>query len=310
MIIPVYNTEQYLSRCLDSVIASDYRNLEVICIDDGSTDNSLMVLKEYAIKDDRIKVVDVPNGGVSKARNIGLAQANGEYITFVDSDDWIHKQFFSLLLWGIEKNAAGLVVCGFDRTDSYCKYESVDKGQLKMTVFNSINALDNHTVKSHVWGRMFCSNIINSHRFENGLQTAEDTLFNLDVFADNLCLKTVLIESSLYFYFNRDGSIINTCNGLDYKQFSYIYLARAENAENKSVACLYLNEAFKNTFSVRYLTRKENDKILIEEINQLILQCLAIEKDKKALSVKKEIIYKLISYFPAIYTMFRRVKER
>ena len=103
VIIPIYNTARYLPRCLESIRNSDYKNLEIICINDGSTDNCLEILQEYKNKDNRILVIDVPNGGVSKARNIGLDYATGDYICFIDSDDWIHRQFFSalLLFWNL-----------------------------------------------------------------------------------------------------------------------------------------------------------------------------------------------------------------
>ena len=87
VIIPVYNTADYLPRCLDSVINSDYRNLEIICVNDGSTDNSLDILNEYAEKDSRIRVITITNGGVSNARNVGIESSSGEFIAFVDSDD-------------------------------------------------------------------------------------------------------------------------------------------------------------------------------------------------------------------------------
>ena len=87
VIIPVYNTADYLPRCLDSVINSDYRNLEIICVNDGSTDNSLDILNEYAEKDSRIRVITITNGGVSNARIVGIESSSGEFIAFVDSDD-------------------------------------------------------------------------------------------------------------------------------------------------------------------------------------------------------------------------------
>lgn len=97
VIIPVYNTADYLPRCLDSVINSDYRNLEIICVNDGSTDNSLDILNEYAEKDSRIRVITITNGGVSNARNVGIESSSGEFIAFVDSDDWVHRQFFGIM---------------------------------------------------------------------------------------------------------------------------------------------------------------------------------------------------------------------
>lgn len=309
VIIPVYNTEQYLSRCLDSVIASDYRNLEVICIDDGSTDNSLMVLREYATKDDRIKVVDVPNGGVSKARNIGLDQANGEYITFIDSDDWIHKAFFNILVNCIEIYKVDIAVCHFIRNVRFSQANIVSADALPK-IHNGKSGLESHTIKSYIGGHVYKRNLLLNHHFDENVKISEDTLFNIELFANNPNIKTVLIDIELYYYNNRHGSAMNTCNGLDFKSLSYIYLDRVEQADDKYVAGIYLNDAFKNTFAVRYLTRMTAEKQLKGEICELLKRCLQIEKTKKPLPFKKAFVYKLMSHFPIIYTLFRRVKER
>ena len=90
VIIPVYNVEAYLPRCLDSVIQNTYRNLEIICVDDGSTDGSPEILRDYAQRDARITVITKENGGVSSARNAGLDRATGEFVAFIDSDDFVH----------------------------------------------------------------------------------------------------------------------------------------------------------------------------------------------------------------------------
>lgn len=94
VIIPVYNTERYLPRCLDSVLSNTYDNLEVICINDGSTDNSINILDNYKVSDERVVVINQKNSGVSAARNAGINVATGEYIAFIDSDDWVHPQNF------------------------------------------------------------------------------------------------------------------------------------------------------------------------------------------------------------------------
>ena len=94
VIIPVYNVEKYLKRCLDSVINQTYKNLEIILVDDGSTDNSGKICDEYAKNDKRIIVIHKENGGVSVARNIGLDICTGDYVNFIDSDDWIDLKFF------------------------------------------------------------------------------------------------------------------------------------------------------------------------------------------------------------------------
>ncbi len=111
VIIPIYNNEKYIARCIDSVLNTGYDNLEIICINDGSKDGTLSVLREYEEKYDSVKVIDTPNGGVSKARNLGIEKACGDFITFLDSDDWIHPQFFNTLLSIQKKYNSDVSVC-------------------------------------------------------------------------------------------------------------------------------------------------------------------------------------------------------
>lgn len=98
VIVPIYNVEKYLARCVDSIVNQTYKNLEIILVDDGSPDRCPQVCDDYAEKDSRIKVVHKKNGGLSDARNAGMAVATGEYISFIDSDDWIETSMFELLL--------------------------------------------------------------------------------------------------------------------------------------------------------------------------------------------------------------------
>ncbi len=109
LIIPVYNTEKYLRQCLDSVISQTFKEFECICINDGSTDNSLPILQEYINKDIRFKLIDKKNEGVSVARNTGIQNATGKYIVFIDSDDWITKDYIEVLYNTIEKYDCDLV---------------------------------------------------------------------------------------------------------------------------------------------------------------------------------------------------------
>ena len=113
VIVPVYNVENYLPRCLDSIINQTYTNLEILLVDDGATDNSGKLCDEYAQKDNRIRVFHKENGGVSSARNMGLDNATGEYIAFVDSDDYIDKCMYEIMLNSSVQNNADIVVCGY-----------------------------------------------------------------------------------------------------------------------------------------------------------------------------------------------------
>ena len=111
IIVPVYNVEKFLSQCIESLIGQSYKNLEILLIDDGSTDNSSNICREYEIVDNRIKVFHKNNGGLSDARNYGLKHARGEYISFVDSDDLVHPDFIYQLISSIGESE--LSVCDF-----------------------------------------------------------------------------------------------------------------------------------------------------------------------------------------------------
>ena len=113
VIVPIYNTERYLSECIDSIIRQTYRNLEIILVDDGSTDKSFTICNNYAMLDERIQVVHQANQGVSAARNNGLSRASGDLISFVDSDDTLDDDMYELLVRVIEEYNADIVHCGY-----------------------------------------------------------------------------------------------------------------------------------------------------------------------------------------------------
>ena len=114
IIVPVYNVEQYLSRCVDSLVNQTYHNIEIILVDDGSPDRSGEICDEYAKKDKRVKVIHQSNGGLSDARNTALDIAKGDYLMFVDSDDWIEPTMYEEMLSFMEKEQLDLVECGIN----------------------------------------------------------------------------------------------------------------------------------------------------------------------------------------------------
>ena len=113
VIVPVFNAEKYLKMCLNSLVSQTLKNIEIICIDDGSTDNSLAILDKFKSKDDRIKIIKQKNYGVSMARNNGISEAQGEYIGFVDADDWVDKDFFEKLYNATQKYNADIATAGY-----------------------------------------------------------------------------------------------------------------------------------------------------------------------------------------------------
>ena len=114
IIVPVYNVEKYLPICIDSIICQTLREIEIICVDDGSTDNSSVILDQYAIKDERIKVVHKKNGGYGKAVNIGMDLAQGEYVGIVDSDDYILPEMYEILYMNAKKNNLDMINSNFE----------------------------------------------------------------------------------------------------------------------------------------------------------------------------------------------------
>lgn len=115
IIVPVYNSEETLARCINSILDQQYRNIEVILVNDGSTDNSLNICREFAETDSRIIVIDKENTGVSDTRNRGIAQATGKYLHFVDSDDWIAENAVKVLVDRMQETGCDLVISGFYR---------------------------------------------------------------------------------------------------------------------------------------------------------------------------------------------------
>lgn len=117
IIIPVYNVERYLNKCLDSIINQTYKNLEIVLVDDGSTDRSGLICDDYAAKDNRVIVLHKENSGVSEARNIGLKHSTGEFIGFVDGDDYVDRQMYELLLERLESDNSDMAACNYLQVD-------------------------------------------------------------------------------------------------------------------------------------------------------------------------------------------------
>lgn len=208
IIVPVYNVKEYLPRCLDSLISQTLKNIEIIAIDDGSTDGSSSVLDSYAKKDERVIVFHVENGGVSKARNIGLDKAKGKYVGFVDSDDFVESQMFEILLKVALETDSDFVQCKFDIVDdnstgcsSFLKKETtVIDNQKKI-----IELFFDGIIEASVWNKLYNRSILSQIRFPIDWAFAED--FSLNVKVALKCRRIALINDVLYHYYSRGNSV-------------------------------------------------------------------------------------------------------
>ena len=158
VIVPIYNVEKYLKRCLDSIINQTYKNLEIILVDDGSIDSSGAICDEYGIKEKRIIVIHKKNGGLSDARNEGIKKASGKYIAFIDSDDYINEQMLEILMKNLRKYKADISICAFEKV--YDETKIVKKNNNNITCYNKKESLKellnyNKKISNHAWNKLY-----------------------------------------------------------------------------------------------------------------------------------------------------------
>lgn len=209
VIVPIYNKEKYLVKCLNSIVEQTYKNLEIILVDDGSTDDSLKLCQQYAVKDNRIVVITKPNGGVSTARNFGLDSCTGNYISFVDPDDYLDLCCFELLQRCLDDTGADIAWCSI--------WNVSDNSTIKTTKSHEtgeITVLDGEEYRCNrnliinnlqVCSVIFREKIINKKRFDEDIYFGEDTLFLTKCIKE--ARKIVFLDKALYYYFRNSESV-------------------------------------------------------------------------------------------------------
>lgn len=232
VIVPVYNVEKYLPACLDSLVGQTYRNLEIILVDDGSTDSSGKICDKYAEKDSRIRVIHRENGGLSIARNSGLEWASGVYVSFVDSDDWLSKNAFRILYHGLKKYNAQCAVGRFTHVmdkDGKLTYEKRVKYPVRC---DSSREAMKHALLcgSSACNRLFERTLFEDIRFPE-YKTNEDEIAILRVYEK--CRRVVFLNKYTYFYRRRPHSITTVAFSLKNLDFYYNTLENLEFIKEK-----------------------------------------------------------------------------
>ncbi len=212
IIVPVYNVEKYLGRCLDSLVMQTLEDIEIICVNDGSPDNSLAILEEYAAKDTRIRIINQENAGLSCARNAGLQIAQGEYIAFVDSDDWVDLDFFKKLYDTAKKHDTDIAVAGIMRLHKFGK-----KFYLKFTeeiVTNDLNKkfeLCDVPDRSYVWNKIYKKEVL----LNNNIKFVENLIYEDCVFTPQVLHKfnnLVTVPNTYYYYWRHANTLVTLKN--------------------------------------------------------------------------------------------------
>ncbi len=217
IIVPIYNIEAYLPRCVDSLLAQTYSKLEIILVDDGSTDSSPDICDSYGKRDGRIKIVHKKNGGLSDARNAGMDVASGEYIGFVDGDDWIDKDMYLAMYCACEKEAAQVAACRYKqiRSSEQCEEAGmIDASEGNSVLLSKKNALEayvcgdeKYVIYNSVWSKLFAAELIRDMRFPVG-KNSEDIMFTTKAFCR--MNRLVYLDTPYYNYvLDREGSIMN-----------------------------------------------------------------------------------------------------
>lgn len=213
IIVPVYNAEKTLDRCIGSILLQEYRNIELILINDGSTDTSLSICRHWSEKDSRVIVIEKQNTGVSESRNIGIAKAAGEYLQFVDSDDWISENSTGTMVRRAEQTQSDLVIARFYRVVNGIMAE---KGDIKSDIVLSKKEFMTIMMKAPanfyygvMWNKLYRRDIISAHRIRccTEISWCEDFLFNLDYirYAETFAC----LNAPVYYYVKTKNSLVS-----------------------------------------------------------------------------------------------------
>jgi glycosyltransferase involved in cell wall biosynthesis len=308
VIVPVYNVEKYLKKCVDSITSQTYKNLEILLVDDGSTDSSGQICNEFEKNDARIKVIHKKNGGLSDARNAGLDRAKGQYYAFIDSDDYIQDNTIEIMLNAIKKNKSEIAVCNMIRfleegetVQFYCPtdHEVLYQGNQRYKTLN----------QPSVCNKLFEAKLFEGIRFPKG-KYYEDTFVYHEVLyrANNI----VLTGTDSYWYLSREDSIVGQPQYTE-RYFDFIeavykradFLLKHDVQPYAKEACLSLYAAIANAESNIEENTKTIEKFSIAR-KQYTLAYNELMKTKNQIGIKQKLRLMLLKYFPKLHVKIYR----
>lgn len=292
IIIPVYKVEEYLEKCIESVLKQTYTNLQIILVDDGSPDNCGKICDEYAKKDSRIEVIHKVNGGLSDARNVGIAQAKGKYIGFVDSDDYIKEDMYEILINLIKEYDADVSICNlYDVIDGKEYIRNNENGIQEYSRLEILKeVLLDKNIQSYAWNKLYKKELFDEIKYPIG-KKYEDIGTTFYVFEK--CNKIVVTSKPEYYYLKRSDSLVNNVTEstvLDYtdiiiqrylytqknieelRKYNNYYLAKTLITAHNDIELLgsiseKMQEKYKELYNLVYNIMKNNRKDIEELFN-------------------------------------------
>ena len=313
IIIPVFNVRPYLVEALDSVLAQTYTNLEIIIIDDGSTDGSGKICDDYVEKDARVRVIHQENKGLSTARNVGLDRMTGEFVVFLDPDDAYHPDYVKVMMDAMLRENADIVQCGYTIHKTTRKMRQTERSRTRAQVkpgmydrANTLRALADDNIETAVWDKIYRRELWREIRFPDGyVYEGTDTTYRII----DLCSSFYVLDQRLYLHRNRPGSITNTHT---WKNLSDGLLANShftafieahtpeifslEQLRKNRQSCLY---SMIHAYICRPENRKDPRAPLDEELKRMIIE-RGEEIGIKTIGFRRRAAYWMLLNFPCL----------
>lgn len=311
IIVPVYNVEQYLEKCINSVLNQTYSNIEVILVDDGSTDSSGNICDKYSLIDRRVSVIHKCNGGLSSARNAGLSSSTGDFIGFVDSDDWISNDMYEYLYSLLIKSNADVVSASYVKTvdpylnfnNSYCEHLITGSSNILKYFFSS--DIMNQNNDYPVWTKLYKREFFSNTKFPEG-KIYEDIIMNYNILQK--CNIYVKSSKLVYAYYQRPMSI--TKSKLMFKHLSLIDVSKeillSLYKTDTELLALGRRKVAMSYFSILAMYIRNGTDLDIHDINRILSEYKKIKYDY--LKTEKSVKIRIISFFMCINIfLFRRL---
>lgn len=311
IIVPVYNVEKYIKKCLNSLIKQTYKNIEIIIVNDGSSDNSLSICQKFAEEDKRIKIITQENKGLSGARNTGLSLAKGKYISFIDSDDYVSNNYIEKMYLAIKSSNADICCCDFwyvSEDDNKWTFKNK-----KNKIFTKEEALidiftGTQNTEIMVWNKLYKTNLFfdNDIKFDLG-KTNEDNFIMYKLY--DKASKIVLIKDKLYYYLQRNDSIMGTFNSKRFDILEALDQTKTyfNNQYNQELVCYEFLIRFhlvNQMIKANYIDDK------LKELISLLKKNYQLYQSNKYIDVKRKRALKLLNFNYTIYAFALKLNRK
>lgn len=319
ILVPVYNVEKYLAECIDSITNQTYKNIEIILVDDGSTDNSGAMCDEYAKKDSRIKVIHQENQGLATVRNVSVAAATGDYIGFVDSDDFVSHDMYEGLISVAENKNADIIVCNISYIDedgnsipNHRSAKLIENRELSGTELVKELCYDYNSTYVVTWNKLYRRSLFEGIRYPDGKINEDEAVIHRIA---HKCNKIVFTQKAYYFYRQQPTSIMNKT--FSAKRFDSIFadidrlnlLEENKYEQDVIMNCkMFLYNDYVTTLKAVDLSEQSNRRI-VKKIHKLVKPYIRELIKWEGTTKKQQRSMRIISFNPFLYVkLYKRGK--